>query len=106
MIVGVINGSGNVGKTTIARYLLVPKLANATLIPIESVNAVASGIHTAIEGEEWELLEHTLVSLGAKGDVVVDIGSSNLKPFWANMVTYQGVELFDGFVVPTTPNEK
>ena len=39
MKVAVINFSGNVGKTTISRHLLLPRIAGAELICVESLNA-------------------------------------------------------------------
>ena len=54
MKVAVINFSGNVGKTTIARHLLVPRMAGAELIAVESINA-DEGQATAIRGE-WAKL--------------------------------------------------
>ena len=39
MKLAVINFSGNVGKSTIARHLLLPRIAGATLLAVESVNA-------------------------------------------------------------------
>ncbi|MBZ8143267.1 StbB, partial [Rubrivivax gelatinosus] len=39
MKVAVISFSGNVGKTTIARHLLAPRIPGAQLIAVESINA-------------------------------------------------------------------
>ena len=39
MKIAVINFSGNVGKTTIARHLLMPRIEGAELIAVESLNA-------------------------------------------------------------------
>ena len=39
MKIAVINFSGNVGKTTIARHLLAPRLPGAAVVSIESLNA-------------------------------------------------------------------
>lgn len=39
MKIAVINFSGNVGKTTVARHLLLPRIQGAELISVESVNA-------------------------------------------------------------------
>ena len=39
MKVAVINFSGNVGKTTIARHLLAPRIPDADFIAVESINA-------------------------------------------------------------------
>jgi hypothetical protein len=39
MKIAVINFSGNLGKTTVARHLLAPRLNGAQVIAIESLNA-------------------------------------------------------------------
>ena len=39
MKIAVINFSGNVGKTTVARHLLLPRIEGAELITVESINA-------------------------------------------------------------------
>jgi len=39
MKLAVINFSGNVGKTTVARHLLMPRIEGAELIAVESLNA-------------------------------------------------------------------
>ena len=39
MKIAVINFSGNVGKTTVARHLLLPRIRGAELIAVESLNA-------------------------------------------------------------------
>lgn len=39
MKIAVLNFSGNVGKSTIARHLLLPRIPGAELIAIESINA-------------------------------------------------------------------
>ena len=36
MKIGVINFSGNVGKTTVSRHLLAPRMNNAKILAIES----------------------------------------------------------------------
>ena len=39
MKIAVINFSGNVGKTTVARHMLLPRVEGAELINVESLNA-------------------------------------------------------------------
>ena len=39
MKIAVINFSGNVGKSTVARHLLLPRIAGAELIAVESINS-------------------------------------------------------------------
>ena len=37
--IAVINFSGNVGKSTISKHLLVPRLEDAVLLAVETINA-------------------------------------------------------------------
>jgi hypothetical protein len=39
MTIAVTNFSENVGKTTVARHLLLPRIESAELIAVESLNA-------------------------------------------------------------------
>lgn len=103
MKVAVINFSGNVGKSTIARHLLVPRLRNAQLIPIESINSDGSE-DEAIRGKQFGQLQEALALLD---DAVVDVGASNVEDFIHLMTQYKGShEDFDFFVVPTVSKAK
>jgi hypothetical protein len=100
MKVAVINFSGNVGKTTIARHLLRPRLPGAELIAVESLNA-DDGQGQALRGRQFGELQEYLQTVDS---VVVDIGASNVEELLALMRRYQGShEDFDAFVVPTVP---
>jgi MinD-like ATPase involved in chromosome partitioning or flagellar assembly len=103
MKIAVISFSGNVGKTTIARHLLVPRIPGARLVSIESINAGAAA-NDVIPGRQFaELQEYLQVA----DDVVVDIGASNVEDLLALMSRYRGShEDFDYFVVPTVPTAK
>lgn len=65
MKVAIINFSGNVGKTTIARHLLLPRIKDAELISIESANAL-------------------------RGNLIVDIGASNVEDLITPYAQVQG----------------
>lgn len=98
MKVAVINFSGNVGKTTIARHLLLPRIAGAGLIAIESINA-GQGDGLSLRGKQFGALQEYLQTVDS---VVVDIGASNVEDLLALMRRYQrSHEDFDYFVVPT-----
>ena len=100
MKVAVINFSGNVGKTTIARHLLAPRIAGAEVIAIESINA-DDGQASALRGSQFGELQEYLQTVD---NVVVDIGASNVEDLLALMRKYRGShEDFDYFVVPTVP---
>lgn len=103
MKLAVINFSGNVGKSTIARHLLAPRLPGARVIAIESINADEGQTQTMRGFQFGELQEY----LQGVDDVVVDIGASNVEELMRLMHLYQDShEEFDGFIVPTVPPPK
>lgn len=106
MKIAVISFSGNVGKTTIARHLLAPRIPGARVISVESLNAGEAGDsgQDVIRGRQFaELQEFLQVS----DSVVVDIGASNVEDLLMMMGRYRGShEDFDHFVVPTVPATK
>jgi len=75
MKVAVINFYGNVGKTTIARHLLAPRIDGAELIAVESINADEGQGH-ALRGKQFGELQEYLQTVD---NVVVDIGASNVE---------------------------
>ena len=100
MKVAVINFSGNVGKTTIARHLLAPRIEGADIIAVESINA-DEGQAESLRGKQFGLLQEYLQTVDS---VVVDIGASNVEDLLALMHKYRGShEDFDYFVIPTVP---
>lgn len=103
MKVAVINFSGNVGKSTVARHLLAPRMNNARVIPVESINSDGTD-DKALKGKQFGELQEGLALLD---DAVVDIGASNVEDFVNLMKQYKNShEDFDFFVVPTMPKAK
>lgn len=103
MKLAVINFSGNVGKSTVTRHLLAPRLPGARVIAVESINA-DEGQAQSLRGFQFgELQEY----LQAVDDVVVDIGASNVEELMRLMHRYrESHEEFDCFIVPTVPPPK
>ena len=100
MKIAVINFSGNVGKTTIARHLLLPRIARAEFVAVESINADDNQGQT-LRGRQFGELQEYLQTVES---VVVDIGASNVEELLALMRKYRGSQDdFDCFVVPTVP---
>ncbi|SPA23666.1 conserved hypothetical protein [Cupriavidus taiwanensis] len=101
MRVAVINFSGNVGKSTLARHLLAPRL-NTELIAVETINSDEGGEN--IRASQYdELQSHLLMNDVA----VIDIGASNIEAFIHAMAQYrQSHEDFDYFVVPVVKESK
>jgi hypothetical protein len=103
MKIAVINFSGNVGKSTVARHLLLPRIEGAELIAVESLNADDSQ-GQALRGRQFGELQEYLHTVD---DVIVDIGASNVEDLLGLMQRYRGShEDFDYFVVPTVPTAK
>jgi hypothetical protein len=103
MKLAVINFSGNVGKTTVARHLLAPRIPGCQVVSVESINA-DDGQPVTIRGRQFAQLQEFLQSVD---DVVIDIGASNVEELLKLMRRYRGSqEDFDGFVVPTVPARK
>ncbi len=103
MKIAVLNYSGNVGKTTVARHLLHPRIPGSKLVSIESINAdEAQG--DALRGKEFAQLQEFLL---ATDSAVVDIGASNIEDMLVLMKKYKGShEDFDYFVIPCVPAKK
>ncbi|MBQ0933490.1 hypothetical protein KAK07_21315 [Ideonella sp. 4Y16] len=100
MKIAVINFSGNVGKSTVARHLLQPRVEGAELICVESLNATEAETQT-MRGAQFADLQEYLQTVSS---AVVDIGASNVEQLLALMHQYRGShEDFDAFVVPTVP---
>jgi aminoglycoside N3'-acetyltransferase len=100
MKIAVINFSGNVGKSTVARHLLQPRIDGADLISVESLNATAGQTQT-IRGRQFADLQEYLQTVTS---AVIDIGASNVEQLLELMHQYRGShEDFDVFVVPTVP---
>jgi Asp-tRNA(Asn)/Glu-tRNA(Gln) amidotransferase B subunit len=107
MKIAVISFSGNVGKSTIARHLLAPRIPGARLIAIESINAGTPGSaapEDVIRGRQFAALQEYLQ---VAENVIVDIGASNVEDLLTLMSRYRGSHQdFDYFIVPTVPATK
>jgi hypothetical protein len=99
----VTNFSGNVGKSTISKHLLGPRLPDSEVTLVESINANDSD-SDAIRGKDYGALVNSLVE---KTHYVIDVGASNVEDFIARMKQYKGShEEFDLFLIPTVPTHK
>jgi MinD-like ATPase involved in chromosome partitioning or flagellar assembly len=103
MRLAVINFSGNVGKTTVARHLLAPRIPGCQVVAVESINA-DDGQSVTIRGRQFAQLQEFLQSVD---NVVIDIGASNVEDLLKLMRRYRDSQQdFDGFIVPTVPTRK
>jgi hypothetical protein len=103
----VINFSGNVGKTTVAVQLLKPRMIDAPIFSIETINcgADADGIEVEkMRGKKYGQLVDDLMPMNS---AIVDVGSSNVEDFLKLMQQYDSShEEFDFFVVPVVKEKK
>lgn len=103
MKIAVLNFSGNVGKSTVSQHLLSPRLGDARIICVESINDNGTD-ETTVRGKQYGEISEALACLNA---VVVDVGSSNVEEFMHRMKQFRGShEDFDYFVVPTAAKLK
>ena len=107
MKLAVINFSGNVGKTTVAKQLLAPRMPGAAEFAVETLNAGASEAHAGVEqlkGKDFGNLVDELLLLD---HAIVDIGASNVEEFVQLMGQFDGShEEFDFYLVPTVSEKK
>jgi hypothetical protein len=103
MKIAVINFSGNVGKSTVAKHLLLPRIPGAELVAVESLNA-GEGQDQSLRGRQFGALQEYMQTVDS---VVVDIGASNVEDLLHLMRKYRNShEDFDCFVVPTVAARK
>lgn len=102
MRAAILNFSGNVGKSTIARHLVAPNLDNPRIFSVETINSGGDG--EQIKGSDFGNLQEFLMEAE---DCVIDVGSSNVESFIMLMNQYRGShEDIDLFVVPAVRETK
>lgn len=104
--IGVMNCSGNVGKTTITRQLLAPRLPGHSVAMIESINADEMSdaeVEVLLAREASSIHERML-----QGEqLVVDIGASNVEEYLQWLQAAQGAQQdYALFVIPVVPAKK
>lgn len=110
MKIALINNSGNVGKTTIAREVLGTNMQDATVIEVETHNT-GNKKYERVFKEYYQLnatdIEELYARLVESDEVVLDVGASNILNFLRQLEQYAGLEtLIDIFVIPTTKDAK
>jgi len=103
MRVAVLNFSGNVGKSTIARHCLAPRMNNCPVFFVETINEGGDS-KVNVKGRDFA---EVLVDIAVLDDAVVDIGSSNIEQVFAQLKRMADAhEDFDYYVIPTVPTQK
>lgn len=107
MKIAVVNFSGNVGKTTVAGQLLKPRMPEARIFSVESINVGpdSNGLDAEqMKGKKFGELVDELMLLDS---AIVDVGASNVEDFFKLMQQYEGSqEEFDFFLVPVVKEKK
>ncbi len=99
----VLNFSGNVGKTTVTTHLLAPRIPDAHVVSIETINS-GDESDVKVRGKEFGQLQEDLQSVDS---AIIDVGASNIEDVIKLMSQYNGShEDFDFFIVPVVPKEK
>lgn len=107
MKVVVLSYSGGVGKTTIAVNLLLPRVENARLFSVETINDSASELGVDTETMRGEEVYRLYRSVLLEDAAVVDVGASNVEAFLDRVMEFDGAkEEMDLFIVPVTPGMK
>lgn len=104
--VAVINLSGNVGKTTVARVLLKMRMPEAELITIETANTDGQEdkIGQLVSASKFKLVHQALMYTPS---VIIDLGSSNLEETMQLMRQMEGShDDIDYFIVPVVEDVK
>lgn len=99
----VINFSGNVGKSTITKYLLAPRLPECKIYSVESIN------ENEHEGDNirGNALGAILDDMMKYDNALLDVGSSNAETVVSLLAKYDGAhEDFDAFIIPVISKPK
>ncbi|BBL35990.1 hypothetical protein Nstercoris_02269 (plasmid) [Nitrosomonas stercoris] len=101
--IAVVNFSGNVGKSTLTKHFLAPRLPGCEVIQVESINT------TNVDGEKvsGKYFKKVIEEITLYENVVVDVGSSNVEQAFTALKDLDDAhEDFDYFVVPCVPDGK
>lgn len=105
-VVAVVHSSGNMGKSTIARYLLADNMDGAPVFSIENVNTSAfdgvNGVEHLHAKQFRELRDQIMIH--ERG--VVDVGSSEFSEFAKYMAQQHGSYEEFCFIVPAGGQKK
>ena len=107
MKVAILNYCGTVGKTTLAAHLLKPRMIEAPIMAIESINDDVSNFGLESEKLKGDKYMQIYKRLLVHDDCIIDVGASNVENFLDRMIKFEGShEEIDVFIVPITPGQK
>lgn len=107
MKVAIIAFTGTVGKTTIAAHMLSPRMDNAAVFSIESINETAGNLGLDVEQIKGENFRAFFKEIIALDNAIVDVGASNVEGFLEGVRRFEDShEEIDFFVIPVIPTPK
>jgi len=104
MKIFMLNSSGNVGKSLLTRELFYPRMKDAKIVEIETVNSGSSNfvnLNISKYKADDDFMDIYMEIIDNE-NIIVDVGASNLANFWDTLKSFAGVDtFFDYFVIPT-----
>lgn len=101
--IAIVNNSGNVGKSMICDNLLRPRIPNADIIKIETINSDGTSDKTI----SAKNLKKVFELIDSSDTAIIDVGASNIETFMSNLIKLNGAhEDIDYFIIPTAPKPK
>lgn len=107
MRVALVNLGGNQGKTTLAVNLFAPRMPEAKILAVETINAAGGDLGAAVEQLKGEQFARIYAELASADDLILDVGASNIEDFLVGLSRFEdGHDEIDLFVVPCTSDTK
>jgi len=102
-----INYTGTVGKTTLTANLLAPRMPEAPIIAVESINETAEKLGLDVEKLRGDQFRDLFQRLMVEDQAIVDVGASNVEDFMANLEDFdEAHEEIDYYVIPVISGTK
>ncbi|QKE37576.1 StbB family protein [Ferrovum myxofaciens] len=103
----VANLSGNMGKTTLVKHLLAPRMPDARVVSIETTNAGSNELNAVIRLNADDEFGSLVDILTMEDELIVDLGSSEAKEMIRKLKEYESaIQDFDYVLVPVIPDPK
>lgn len=103
MKVAILSLAGKQGKTTLSVHLFAPRLKNAPIFAVETVNETAEAFGLPVRNYTRDNFPKLFKDLLMEDDVILDIGSSNVEGFLAGISRYEDSHVeIDYWIVPVT----
>lgn len=107
MRIAIVNLGGNQGKTTLAVNLFAPRMPEAKILAVETINAAGGDLGAEVEKLRGEQFSRIYAELAAADDLILDVGASNIEEFLEGLERFEdGHDEVDLFVIPATPAKK